>query len=51
MKTDDEIRKVDKLINECWKDNYVFSVYGKENIEIVEKALRLYRESLQSSAE
>ncbi len=47
MKTDDEIRKVDKLINECWKDNYVFCIYGKENIEIVEKALILYKNKLR----
>lgn len=51
MKTDEEIRRVNKLINESWKDSYVLCIYGQDNIEIVIKALILYRESMQSSAE
>ena len=42
-----KMRKVNKLIKESWKDNYVLCIYGKENIEIVEKALRLYKNKLR----
>lgn len=42
-----KMRKVNKLIKESWKDNYVLCIYGKDNIEIVEKALILYKNKLR----
>ena len=47
LKATQEMHKVNKLIKESWKDNYVLCIYGKENIDIVEKALRLYKKELR----